>query len=32
VLPRMYPLLWWELGNNRRAVPERAAGSQEPLW
>jgi len=31
VLPRMYPLLWWELGNNRRAVPQRAAGSQEPL-
>ena len=31
LLPRMYPLLWRELGNNRRAVPERAAGSQEPL-
>jgi hypothetical protein len=31
VLSRMCPLLWWELGNNRRAVPRRIAGSQEPL-
>jgi hypothetical protein len=31
VLPRMYPLPWQEHGNNRRAVPQRVAGSQEPL-
>ncbi|PKL29140.1 MAG: hypothetical protein CVV46_03095 [Spirochaetae bacterium HGW-Spirochaetae-2] len=31
VLSRMYPLPWQEHGNNRRAVPQRVAGSQEPL-